>query len=88
MRHSWTVWTAHFCFFALLTWAFWWTARKLVGLPDYQVVVILAAMTGLAINHFRWWNLTKSIAKETAERLNLIMLGSYLIMLLISSLLK
>lgn len=87
MKHSWTVWTAHLCFFALLTGAFWWTARKLPGLPDYQLAVLLAAMTGLAVNHFRWWRLTKSVAKEMREKFDRIMLGSYLVMLLMSSLL-
>jgi hypothetical protein len=43
----------------------------------------LAVMTILALNHFRWWTLSKKVdEKEIAEKIDVLMVANYCIFIL------
>ena len=53
-------------------------------MPDYKLVVALAAMTGLVFNHLRWRSLSKKVNDpDTLEKVNLLIVSNYLILLLV-----
>jgi hypothetical protein len=84
MRPRYLVLTGHFLAFVLVSFGLRWLLGHISGMPDSKLVVSLAAMTGLVLNHLRWWSLGKRIDDPgTSERINLLMVSNYLVLLLV-----
>jgi hypothetical protein len=84
MRLRYLAWTGHFLGIVLISFGLWWIFGHISGLPDYKLVVALAAITGLLFNHLRWWSLGKSVdSPETSEKINLLVVSNYLVLLLL-----
>ena len=61
----------------------WWLLGNMTSLPDYKLVVALAAVTGLVLNHFRWWRLDSKVQDDDIRvKVNYLIVSNYLIMLL------
>jgi hypothetical protein len=61
----------------------WWLVENMAALPDYKLVVALAAVTGLVLSHFRWWRLGRKIHDEDiGVKVHYLIVSNYLIMLL------
>ena len=74
---------SHLLGFLLILFGLWWIAGNMAALPDYKLIVALAAVTGLVLNHFRWWYWGKKVNdRDTLEKVNYLMATNYLVMLL------
>jgi len=66
----------------------WWVMGNISGLPEYKLVAALAALTGLVLNHFRWWRLSsRSENREIIQKMNHLVISNYVVLLLICVLL-
>ena len=84
MRPRYLVLTGHFLALVLVSFGLWWFLGHISGMPDYKLVIALAAMTGLIFNHLRWWSLGKRVDDpDTSEKINLLMVSNYLVLLLV-----
>ena len=82
------LYVGHMTGFILIMLGLWWVAENISGLPDYKLVAALAALTGLAMNHFRWWRLcNRSDSREIIEKVNHLVISNYVVLLLIFMLL-
>jgi uncharacterized membrane protein len=82
MKPRYLVWTGHSLGLVLVLFGLWWLLGHISGMPDYKLVVVLAALTGLVLNHIRWRSLGKNVNDpETFEKINLLMVSNYLILL-------
>jgi hypothetical protein len=83
MKSSYLVWTGHFLALVLVLFGFWWLSEHLSGMPYYKLAVALVAMTGLILNHFRWASFGGKVNdQETYEKINLLVVSNYLVLLL------
>ena len=83
------IYVCHLVGVVLITVGLWWLAEDISAMPDYQLVVALAAMTGLIINHFRWWRLgIRADSPELIQKFNYIIVSNYLVLLLLFILLS
>ncbi len=70
--------------FILLMFGLWWLVENISGLPDYKLVAALAALTGLVMNHYRWWRLGNRIDnREIIQKVNYLVVSNYVILLLL-----
>ena len=77
-------WTVNILGLVLLSLGIWWLTEHISGIPDYKLVAALAAMTGLVLNHCRWQSLGRKINdRDTLEKINVLIVSNYLILLLI-----
>ena len=84
MRSRYLVWTGHFLGLVLISFGLWWLLGHISSMPDYKLVVEMAAITGLIFNHLRWWSLGKRVDDpDTSEKINLLMVSNYLVLLLL-----
>jgi hypothetical protein len=78
------VWTGHVLGIVLISFALWWLVEHISGMPDYKLVVALAAMTGFVFNHFRWWRLGRKVnVTDIFEQINVLIVSNYVVLLLI-----
>ena len=78
------LYVCHLVGFALILSGLWWLAENISGMPDYRLVVALAALTGLVVNHFRWWRMSGRIDnREMIQKVNHVIVSNYLVMLLL-----
>ena len=83
------IYVCHLVGFVLMILGLSWLASNISGMPDYKLVVALAALTVLAVNHFRWWRLCRiSDDRETIRKVNHVIVANYLVMLLLFVLLN
>ena len=69
--------------FMVMLFSLWWIAENIAVLPDYKLIVALAAVTGLVANHFRWWSWGKKVnGNEALEKMSYLVVCNYLVMLL------
>ena len=88
MRPYYMLFACHLLGFFLILCGLWWLALNLAILPDYKLVVALAAVTGLVVNHFRWWFLGRRIEdRGTLAKVNYLIAANYLVMFLLLALL-
>jgi hypothetical protein len=60
-----------------------WIVAHITGMPDYKLVVAVAAVNILAWNHFRWWRLGKKIdGRDLRDTVNHTVVSNYMVMLL------
>jgi chromate transport protein ChrA len=84
MRHHYMVWTGHFLAAVLMTFGLWWLVKHISGLPDFKLVLALAAITGLVLNHLRWNGLGRKVKDpEVLEKITFLCVANYLVMLLV-----
>ncbi|MBN2318971.1 MAG: hypothetical protein JXR49_07835 [Acidobacteria bacterium] len=78
------LYVCHLVGFVLIMLGLWWLAENISGLPDYKLVAALAALTGLVVNHFRWWRLCCRVDnREIIQKVNHIIVSNYMVMLLL-----
>ena len=83
MRSRYLMWIGHSLVLVLLVFGFWWLSSHMAGMPDYRLFIALVAMTGLVLNHFRWWVLSRQVEDtNTLIKLNHLIVSNYLILLL------
>jgi hypothetical protein len=84
MRPRSMLFVGHLTGFILIMSGLWWLLGNLSVLEDYRMIVALAALTGLVMNHFRWWHLGKNIEDRIVlVRVNYLVLSNYVVMLLL-----
>ncbi len=84
MKGAYMVWMGHLLGIVLIAFALWWLVAHISGMPDYKLVVTLAAMTGLVFNHFRWWKLGRKVSDpDIFEQVNLLLVSNYMVLILI-----
>jgi hypothetical protein len=84
MKTRYMVWTGHFLALVLAVFGIWWLIGHASGMPGYKLVVVLAAITGLVFNHFRWRGLGRKVSDpDTFEKINLLVVSNYLVLLLV-----
>ena len=87
MKHKYLLWTGHLAAVLLLAGGVWWLMGDASGMPDYKMVIALAAMTALVVNHLRWWNLSREIGdRNILEKVDLLVVANYMIFILAFSL--
>jgi hypothetical protein len=68
---------------AVLTLGIWWLIVHRTEMPDFRLVSGLAAATGLALNHMRWWRVAGKVSDmELAGKIDYLMTVNYLVLLL------
>jgi hypothetical protein len=84
MKHKYVLWTGHLLLLILLTNGIRWLAGHIRGMSDLNMLLSLAVMTGLVLNHIRWWKLRNSLERgEVLEKLDLLVIGNYSILVLL-----
>ncbi len=84
MRPRYMVWTSHLLGLILMSLGLWWLVGHISGMPDYKLVVALAAMTGFVFNHFRWRSHSRKINDlDTFEKFNFLIVSNYIVLLLV-----
>jgi len=84
MRPHSMLFAGHLLGFISIMLGLWWLAGNLAGLQDYKLVIALAAVTGLVMNHFRWWRLGRKIQDMDAlDKVNYLVVSNYLVMILL-----
>ena len=88
MPSRYMLYVCHLVGFVLIMLGLWWLVQNISGLPDYKLVAALAALTGLVINHFRWWRLCSRVdTREIIQKVNHIIVSNYVVILLLFGLL-
>lgn len=65
-----------------------WIVTHISVLPDYKLIVILAAMNIMVLNHFRWYRLSrKPEGTDVTIKVNHLVLAHYMILILCCSML-
>ncbi|MBN2242270.1 MAG: hypothetical protein JW793_06230 [Acidobacteria bacterium] len=83
------IFVCHLVGFVLILAGLSWLALNISGMPDYRLVVALAALTVLVVNHFRWWRLCNILDdREALQKVNHVVIANYLVMLLLFVLLN
>ena len=65
MKHRYMLWTGHGFVLLLLGEGIGWLVGNIRGMPEFSLLLVLAAMTFLVLNHFRWWALGKNVDDST-----------------------
>lgn len=74
----------HFLGALVMLFGIWWLAINIADMPDYRLIVIVAALNILALNHVRWWNLGKQTnGGELWRKADHIVVSNYMVMLLL-----
>jgi hypothetical protein len=83
MRRQYMIWTCNFLAIAVLAIGTWWLIVHMAGTPDFRLVSGLAAVTCLALNHWRWWRVAGKVSDmELAGKIDYLMTVNYLVLLL------
>jgi hypothetical protein len=83
MRRPYVVWTCNFLAIAVLALGTWWLIVHMAEMPDFRLVSGLAALTCLALNHWRWWRVACEAGDpELAGKIDYLMTANYLVLLL------
>lgn len=78
MKHRCMLWAGHLFLFVILVDGIQWLTRCIRSTSSFSLFMVLAAMTILALNHFRWWALSKKVAeKEIADKIDVLMVANY-----------
>lgn len=84
MKHRNMLWAGHLFVLILLADGVQWLVGNVRGLSDYRLLLALAAMTGLILNHCRWWILGKRADnKEILDKIDPLILANYCIFVLV-----
>ena len=74
----------HFLGVLVTLFGIWWVVINITDMPDYKLIVILAALNILVLNHLRWWNLGRKIeGGELWRKADHIVVSNYMVMLLL-----
>jgi hypothetical protein len=73
----------HFLGALVTLFGIWWLVINIAEMPDYKLIVVLAALNILVLNHFRWWNLGgKTDGGELWHKVDHIVVSNYMVLLL------
>ena len=83
MNHRYMLWTGHLFVLLLLGQGIEWLTGNIRGLPEFRLLLVLAAMTCLVINHLRWWTFGNKVDDRTIlARVDMIVVANYCILVL------
>ena len=78
----------HFLWGVVFILGFVWIVTHIAVLPDYKLIIILAAMNILVLNHIRWYRLSgKSEGTDITASVNHLFVSHYMVLLLICGML-
>jgi len=78
------LWIGHLFVLILLADGVQWLVGNMRGLSDYRLLLALAAMTGLILNHCRWWILgNKEEDKHILDKIDPFIVANYCILVLV-----
>lgn len=84
MKHRNMIWAGHVFLLILLADGVRWILENMRALSDYRLLLVMAAMTGLVLNHCRWWILGNRIEdKQFLDKIDPLILANYCIMVLV-----
>ena len=84
MSHRYMLWAGHVFVLLLLGEGIRWLVGNIRGMPEFNLLLVLAAMTGLVLNHFRWWNLGRKISDNaTLAKIDGLVLANYCILVFV-----
>lgn len=84
MKHRCMLWAGHLFLFVILADGIQWLTQSIRSISSFSLFLALAAMTILALNHFRWWTLSKKVdEKEIADKIDVLMVANYCIFILV-----
>jgi hypothetical protein len=84
MKHRKMLWAGHLFALILLADGVRWLAGNIRGLSDLNLLLALAAMTGLVLNHLRWWFLERQIDDRNAlAKFDPLIVANYCILILV-----
>lgn len=83
MKHRYMLWTGHGFVLLLLGEGIRWLVGNIRGMPEFSLLLVLAAMTILVLNHFRWWALGKNVDDSaTIAKVDTLVVANYCILVL------
>jgi len=84
MKHKHVLWTGHLLLLILLMNGVRWVANHIRGMPEFDLFMSLAVMTGLVLNHIRWLRLCNSLeSTDVVEKVDLLVVSNYSILVLL-----
>jgi hypothetical protein len=84
MKHRNILWTGHLFMLILLGDGARWLFGSIRELSDLNLLLALAAMTGLVLNHLRWCFLDRQVDnKEILSKLDPLIVANYCIFILV-----
>jgi len=84
MKDDYRLWTGHLIGLLIVVLGVWWIIAHISSMPDYKLVVALAAVIGFVVNHFRWQKLGKRLDDLDARKsINALVVSNYLVLLLV-----
>ncbi len=89
MKHRNMLWIGHLFVLILLGDGAGWLVGNMRGLSETRLLLALAAMTGLILNHCRWWILGNKIEdKQVLDKMDPLILANYCILILVMQLFR
>jgi hypothetical protein len=84
MKHRYMLWAGHLFVLIMLLQGLHWVAANIRSISEYALFLALAAMTGVVLNHSRWWVLSKKMNdEELLGKVDLLMLANYCILIFV-----
>jgi len=84
MKNRKMLWAGHLFALILLGDGVRWLVGNMRDLSDLNLLIALAAMTGLVLNHCRWWLLSRQTDdKVIFAKIDLLMVANYCIFILV-----
>lgn len=84
MKHRNMIWAGHIFVLILLADGVRWMLENMRALSDYRLLLAMAAMSGLILNHCRWWMLgNKMEDTQVLGKMDTLILSNYCIMVLV-----
>ena len=86
MMHRNMLWAGHLFVLILLGDGVRWLVGNIRGLPEFSLLLVLAAMSLLVVNHLRWWSMGKTVDEKTSLKIDGLVMANYCILVLIVAL--
>ena len=86
MMHRNMLWAGHLFVLILLGDGVRWLVGNIRGLPEFSLLLVLAAMSLLVVNHLRWWSMGKTVDENTSLKIDGLVMANYCILVLIIAL--
>ena len=78
----------HFLWGVVFILGFIWMVTHIAVLPDYKLIIVLAALNILVLNHMRWYRLSrKSEGTDITAKVNHLLVSHYMILVLVCGML-
>ena len=86
MMHRNLLWAGHLFVLILLGDGVRWLIGNIRGLPEFNLLLVLGAMSLLVVNHVRWWSLGKTADESTTLKIDTLVVANYCVLILLVAL--